>query len=115
MQLVVHSSGRVRCLYGETVDLAALGTLHVERASHVEPDAHGRWTADLRPVGGPLLGPFTLRSAAVICGLAKPVDDVVCSQPRPTTGSAVAKRRRSSRNAWPKPSGQPMAGRARLT
>ena len=65
MQLVIQPSGQVRCLYGETVDLAALGTLHVQRASHVEPDAHGRWTADLRPVDGPLLGPFMLRSEAL--------------------------------------------------
>ena len=65
MQLVVQPTGQVRCLYGEAVDLAALGTLHVQRASHVEPDAHGRWTADLRHVDGPLLGPFTLRSEAL--------------------------------------------------
>ncbi len=65
MQLVVQRTGQVRCLYGEAIDLAALGRLRVERASHVEPDAHGRWTADLRPVDGPLLGPFTLRSEAL--------------------------------------------------
>jgi hypothetical protein len=65
MQLVVHPTGQVRCLYGEAVDLAALGRLRVKRASHVEPDAHGRWIADLCPVDGPLLGPFTLRSEAL--------------------------------------------------
>ncbi len=65
MKLLIDPSGAIRCLYGEAVDLAALGRLRVKRASHVEPDAHGRWTADLRPVGGPLLGPFTLRSEAL--------------------------------------------------
>ncbi len=55
MKPVIDPSGAIRCLYGEAVDLAALGSLRVERASHVEPDAHGRWTADLSPVGGPLV------------------------------------------------------------
>ena len=65
MELIIKPSGDVRCLYGEAVDLAALGTLHVQRASHVEPNGRGQWSADLRPVGGPTLGPFTLRSEAL--------------------------------------------------
>ena len=65
MQLVVHPSGQVSCLYDETVDLTAFGTLHVTRASHVEPEADGQWTADLSPVDGPRLGPFRRRSQAL--------------------------------------------------
>ena len=65
MELIIEPNGAVRCVYAETVDLAALGTLYVLRASHVEPDAHGRWTADLRPVDGPLLGPYALRIEAL--------------------------------------------------
>lgn len=65
MQLVVHPSGRVRCLYGEDVNLAAFGKLRVTRASHVEPDADGWWIADLKPVRGPKLGPFERRSQAL--------------------------------------------------
>ncbi len=65
MRLVIEPGGRVRCLYGEAVDLAALGTLTIRRASHVEPDAEGRWSADLTPVNGPRLGPFALRSQAL--------------------------------------------------
>lgn len=65
MELIIDPAGTVRCVYAEAIDLAALGTLHLERASHVEPDAHGRWTADLRPVDGPLLGPYALRSEAL--------------------------------------------------
>ncbi len=65
MRLVVEPGGRVRCLYGEAVDLAALGVLSIRRASHVEPDEQGRWHADLRPVGGPVLGPFEHRSTAL--------------------------------------------------
>jgi hypothetical protein len=30
----------------------------------LEPDTHGRGTADLTPVGGPVLGPFSNRSEA---------------------------------------------------
>ena len=37
----------------------------ITRASHVEPDAEGRWLADLTPVAGPVLGPFDLRSEAL--------------------------------------------------
>jgi hypothetical protein len=55
----------VRCLYGEELDLTALGRLRIARGSHVEPTADGRWTADLSPVGGPVLGPFPARSQAL--------------------------------------------------
>ena len=65
MRLVVERDGRVRCLYGEAVDLASLGELAVRRACHVEPDGRGRWWADLGPVAGPRLGPFALRSRAL--------------------------------------------------
>lgn len=65
MQLVVDARGQVQCLYSEAIDLAALGTLSIRRASHVEPDDVGRWWADLAPVRGPRLGPFTRRSDAL--------------------------------------------------
>jgi len=41
-----------------------LGTFEVTRASHVEPFGSG-WTADMRPMGGPVLGPFRLRQVAL--------------------------------------------------
>jgi hypothetical protein len=65
MELVVNSRGEVRCLYGEEIDLSVLGQLSIRRASHVEPDADGRWWADLAPVGGPRLGPFGRRTEAL--------------------------------------------------
>lgn len=65
MILVITPTGQVRCLYGETIDLAALGTPAITRGSHVEPDADGRWWADLAPVGGPMLGPCHQRSQAL--------------------------------------------------
>ena len=65
MQLRVEPGGVVRCIYDETIDLTVLGTASIRRASHVEPDAAGRWWADLSPVDGPQLGPFLLRSQAL--------------------------------------------------
>ena len=65
MQLVIDPAGGVRCLYDETLPLADFGRLTISRGSLVEPTDAGLWTADLSPVGGPLLGPFESRSAAL--------------------------------------------------
>jgi hypothetical protein len=65
MQLVVAPSGAVQCIYEETIDLAALGSPAITRASHVEPDQQGRWWADLSPVDGAVFGPFPNRSEAL--------------------------------------------------
>jgi hypothetical protein len=64
MQLHINPAGKIRCVYGEVIDLAELGELSIRRASHVEPDHEGHWWADLSPVGGPRLGPFAHRSPA---------------------------------------------------
>ena len=65
MQLLISPQGDVRCLYDESLDLSALGRLTIRRASQVEPTADGQWTAELSPLGGPVLGPFELRSDAL--------------------------------------------------
>jgi hypothetical protein len=65
MQIVIGRNGTVRGIYSEQIDLAALGQARITRASHVEPDAEGRWLADLSPVGGPTFGPFDRRSEAL--------------------------------------------------
>ncbi len=65
MMLTVDRDGKARCIYDESIDLTALGAVTIARASHVEPDADGRWWADLRPVDGPTLGPFGARSLAL--------------------------------------------------
>ena len=65
MRLIVEANGQVRGIYGEEIALDALGSPRITRASHVEPDAQGRWLADLAPVGGPILGPFERRSDAL--------------------------------------------------
>lgn len=62
--------GAVKCIYGEAIELAALGLLTIARGSHVEPDAHGKWWADLSPVLGPRLGSFDNRSLALAAEVA---------------------------------------------
>jgi hypothetical protein len=65
MDLVIDAQGGMLCIYSEAIPLHELGEMTIRRASHVEPDAQGRWWADLAPVGGPALGPFSLRSVAL--------------------------------------------------
>jgi hypothetical protein len=45
--------------------LLALGRASIRRVSRVEPTPDGRWTADLGPMDGPVLGPFETRAAAL--------------------------------------------------
>ena len=74
MELLIESSGNVRCIYGESIDLSELGSPSIRRGSHVEPTDDGRWSVDLSPVNGPCLGPFNHRSEALqaeICWLTK--------------------------------------------
>jgi len=65
MELVIDTGGTIRCVYSEMIDLAELGKLTIRRASHVEPDASGKWWADMAPVHGPMLGPFKGRHNAL--------------------------------------------------
>ena len=62
----ISSAGEITYVYtDEMIDLMREGVPHVTRASHVEPTEDGRWTADLSPVGGPVLGPFHFRESAL--------------------------------------------------
>jgi len=70
MELIISADGNARCVYGEELNLSALGEIQIRRASHVEPDESGQWWVDLSPVGGPKLGPFTIRSAALEAEMA---------------------------------------------
>ena len=65
MQLVIAPGGTVRCVYGEAIDIHAIGTAVIARGSHVEPNHEGHWFADLSPVQGPMLGPFQRRTEAL--------------------------------------------------
>ena len=68
MDLVVSPAGTVTAIYDEALDLHAIGRPQIVRASHVEPDADGRWFAAI--VGGPTLGPFERRSLALAAEIA---------------------------------------------
>jgi hypothetical protein len=68
MDLFIGTSGEITTLYSEVLDLAALGALNIQRASHVEPDEASQWWADI--VEGPRLGPFERRSEALAAEVA---------------------------------------------
>lgn len=68
MELVISPSGKITTIYSEVLNLAALGAQRIERASHVEPDASGRWFAQI--IDGPVFGPFERRSEAIAAELA---------------------------------------------
>jgi hypothetical protein len=62
----IQADGTVEFVYTDALQpLVASGAATVRRVSHVEPDGQGGWTADMSPVGGPVLGPFVLREAAL--------------------------------------------------
>jgi hypothetical protein len=66
MYVWIRPDGSVRLLYDDAWrGLLALGAPTIRRASHVEPTSSGRWTADLGPMAGPVLGPFETRAAAL--------------------------------------------------
>lgn len=65
---VIHISadGVIRFVWSDHLaPLLKAGTAEIRRASHVEPTDDGRWTADLAPIGGAVLGPFDLRGQAL--------------------------------------------------
>lgn len=60
-----NTNGTAKMIYTEEMDLNELGNLNISRASHVEPTKDGKWTADMAPVNGPILGPFETRKEAL--------------------------------------------------
>ena len=70
LTIAVSETGEIAFLWNDDLaDLMELGSGAITRASHVEP-AGTQWLADLSPVGGPTLGPFALRSHALIAEAA---------------------------------------------
>jgi hypothetical protein len=67
IQFKISEGGSLTTIYSDQFAslYAEVGSLSVSRASHVEPDGHGQWIADMAPVGGPMLGPFALRQTAL--------------------------------------------------
>lgn len=72
MKIVIRTSGKVEAIYSDALRpvLEGMGAQYsVRRASHVEP-LGTKWTADLAPVGGPVLGPFDLHAEAIAAEIA---------------------------------------------
>lgn len=66
IEIVCKTDGSLSAIWDDGLaPLVSEGTATITRASHVEPTEDGRWTADLSPSGGPVLGPFTLRKNAL--------------------------------------------------
>ena len=67
IKMCIDRHGQVRLIYSDEAHALArqIGTTITRRASHVEPDATGNWTADMSPVKGPLLGPFVTHQEAL--------------------------------------------------
>lgn len=69
MDMMFSPDGTCRFIYSDVAVGIARESLSdritTRRASHVEPTPEGLWEADMSPVGGPTLGPFTERGAAL--------------------------------------------------
>ena len=68
----VPRSGPIQFIYTDALKgLLTLGSAKIDRASHVEPGEPSKgqdplkWWADMAPSGGPVLGPFDTRQAAL--------------------------------------------------
>jgi len=66
MDIEIRISGNeIRFIYSDDLrEMMSLGQSIIKRASHVEPCDNG-WVADMLPVNGPKLGPFSSRKEAL--------------------------------------------------
>lgn len=65
MNLYIEADGTVSFVHDDELASLFKGEASTTtRASHVEPFGQG-WTADMAPVGGPVLGPFETRREAL--------------------------------------------------
>jgi len=75
LDLYIEDDGTMQFVYSDDMAglLGGLGDATTRRASHVEPCGTG-WSADMSPVGGPVLldngRPFSTREAALKAELA---------------------------------------------
>ena len=63
----IAPDGTITTIYDDQLaGLLEEGLASTTRASHVEPNPNGPgWIADMKPVGGPVLGPAPLRELAL--------------------------------------------------
>jgi hypothetical protein len=66
VSITITADGNLRFIWDDSLaELVSAGIPTISRASHVEANDRGEWSADLNPVGGPVLGSFPLRSEAL--------------------------------------------------
>lgn len=71
MNITINPDGTVRFIHNDDLtDLIEQGEARITRASHVEPNAEGKWEADMGPSNGPVLGPFRTRGEALAAEVA---------------------------------------------
>ena len=63
--IIIRPDGTAEWIHADELNfLKAMSPTSTRRVSDVEPDGDN-WTADMNRVGGPLLGPFSTRKAAL--------------------------------------------------
>lgn len=66
MKISIRPDGKIEHIYSDRLAyLTDLGKSETKRISSVEPTEKGDWLVDLSPIGGPKLGPFSLREDAL--------------------------------------------------
>lgn len=64
--ILIGPDGSIKFVWDDALaGLVDEGRANVTRAGAVEPTPDGRWTADLRMIGGGVYGPYPLRQAAL--------------------------------------------------
>ena len=84
IQMVIAQDGSIKGIYSDNLAEFLRGTggeMSVTRASHVEPDGKGGWTADMAPSGGPALGPFPRRDLALEAEIDWLKEKLLCQRP----------------------------------
>lgn len=78
----IDTEGHMTFIWSDKLQpLFAAGTGTIARASHVEPTPDGEWTADMGPVGGPVLGPYPVRGEALAAEVKWLNENVIGGKP----------------------------------
>ena len=68
--LMISPTGEISFIHSDDlVEFLELGLATIRRVSHVEP-VGTEWLVDMKPCGGPTLGPFRLRGEALAAEVA---------------------------------------------